>query len=109
MKMLKIGFILIIILGFLGCASTGTSTKNIPSESKFAKLQNSMTKQKVYDLIGPPKDVTSIISGKTFNPFYFGTDINHTVLYYEGEGRIVFNQKDILIKVIYDPNEDGLQ
>ena len=68
-----------------------------------------MSMKHVYDLIGPPTDTRSFITGKAFNPFYFGTDNARTVALYKGEGRLTFSSRGQLplINIEYDPNETG--
>ena len=38
------------------------------------------------DLIGPPTDTSSHITGKAFIPWYFGEDRAETEAYYKGSG-----------------------
>jgi hypothetical protein len=100
-------FILIITFLLLGCASTGVPKANIPQNSKFLLINISMSKNQVNDLIGYETDMSMDATAKAYNPFYYGTDITRTILYYKGEGRIVLDGDDKVIKIEYDPQEDG--
>ena len=83
------------------------ATQNIPSESLFGKISEGMGQQQVHDLIGYPSDMHIGSSGKQWNPFYFGTDIIRTIYFYKGEGRLLFGGNGRIIKIEYDPTEDG--
>ena len=114
----------------IGCASTSESksttqvtnsqenitkvTGNIPAESKFAKVKVGMSMGQVYDTIGQPTDTLSYITGKSFIPFYFGSDAARVEALYKGEGRIVFTggtgfgaRVFKVYKVTYNPSEPG--
>jgi len=98
-----------------GCASTNSNTNNISSTSsqnislnrKFDKIKLGMGMTQIHDLIGAFTDSDAKISGKTWIPFYFGSDNTRTILFYKGEGRLILNAKNRLIKIEYDPAEDG--
>src|SRR4051812_2424143 len=108
--------ILVSITGGIGCKSGGdppAETSNsttpppretpklsdtpIPPESPFAKLHYGMGMKEVSDLIGPPTDQDSKVTGKAFNPFYYGADKYRTAWYYKGQGRLVFNHSGRLL------------
>ena len=61
----------------------------------------------VQEMCGPPTSTESRMSGKQFNPFYFGRDRVHYVYYYKRLGHIVANNRKRVIKVVVDPSEDG--
>ncbi len=82
----------------------------IPAGSPLAKIKDGMGMKEVADLIGPPTDTNSHITGKAFIPFYFGGDRAQTVAYYKGLGRIIYssaNGSPRVSAVEYDPNETG--
>ena len=119
--MVKEIFVLILVIGVISCSSSASrvsstptkedsttkqSVQNIPSDSLFAKIKIGMGKKQVMDLIGFSSDMHLVKSGKQWIPFYFGSDILRFVHYYKGEGRIVFSNSRV-IKIDYDPSEDG--
>lgn len=79
----------------------------IPADHPFAKLTYGMGTTEVRDIAGSPTDEGANITGKTFNPFYYGTDTNHQTWYYKGQGRLTFNSHQRLIEVRYNPDERG--
>ncbi|MBL4831058.1 MAG: outer membrane protein assembly factor BamE [Aliivibrio sp.] len=120
--------VVIVASTVVGCASTTnssnaetktksveTTTKvNIPEKSKFAKIEKGMSMNQVVELIGSPSDTTSYMTGKSFIPFYFGTDAARKEALYKGEGRIVFTggtgfgfNKFKVYQIIYNPKETG--
>ncbi len=67
-----------------------------------------MPRKQVIDLIGYSKDTSHHTTGKAYIPFYHGRDTGRYVLYYKGEGRLYFSTgNDKLVKMEYDPSEDG--
>jgi len=89
---------------------SGTPAKG----SKFTKLQIGMPMKQVTDLIGPPTDQGSYITGKAFIPFYFGPDKHRYEMVYKGLGRLIFAGGSIgdfssgnLIWIIHNANEGG--
>lgn len=115
----------------VGCASTSNSSSaeqttsaevanssvvnsNIPADSIFSKVKVGMSMAQVYDTIGDPTDTTSYITGKSFIPFYFGSDAARVEALYKGEGRIVFTggtgfgaRVFKVYQIRYNPNEPG--
>ena len=85
----------------------------VPADSPFAKIKVGMGMKEVYDLIGQPTDTSSHITGKQFNPFYYGGDTHRVEALYKGQGRIVFAPPhaftgDVrVIEINYNPNERG--
>lgn len=115
-KSLLVAIMIFTTIYFIGgCASTNSSSNKISSASsqntssnkKFDKIKIGMGMTEIHDLIGAFTDSDAKISGKAWNPFYFGFDRTRTTLFYEGEGRLIFNAKSRLIKIEYDPSEDG--
>jgi hypothetical protein len=81
--------------------------------SKFDKLQIGMTLEQVENLIGQPNKTDSRITGKQYQPFYFGGDTQRTEAFYKGEGQLTFsnmhpdNAADTLIRIMVNPNATG--
>ncbi len=114
---------LIFLVSFTSCVSNRSATKEtakpkkaaskaipnkIPPSSIFAKIDIGMAEQQVFDIIGRGSDMKVILSGKQWNPFYYGTDTTRKIHYYKKEGRIVFaGGNDRLIQIVYDATEDG--
>jgi hypothetical protein len=73
--------------------------------SKFSQLQIGMKLQQVEHLIGHPNHSDSRITGKQYQPFYFGGDTQRTEAYYKGEGHLTFSNSrpdippDTLIRI----------
>lgn len=82
-------------------------------DSKFSRLQIGMTLVQVEKLIGRPDDTDSRITGKQYQPFYFGGDTQRTEAFYKGEGQLTFSNTqpdsaaDRLIRIMVDPNATG--
>ena len=78
--------------------------------SKFAQLQIGMKLEQVKKLIGQPNRTDSRITGKQYQPFYFGGDTERTEVFYKDEGQLTFSNTkpdtpaDTLIKIIVYPN-----
>lgn len=81
--------------------------------SKFDKLQIGMTLEQVEKLIGQPNNKDSRITGKQYQPFYFGGDTQRTEAFYKGEGQLTFSNMhpdsaaDTLIRIMVNPNATG--
>jgi hypothetical protein len=81
--------------------------------SKFSQLQIGMTIAQVKKLIGPPNSSDSRITGKHYQPFYFGGDTQRAEFYYKGEGQLTFSNTssdsapDTLIRIRNDPDATG--
>ncbi|MCG6933381.1 MAG: hypothetical protein LJE57_07050 [Gallionella sp.] len=78
--------------------------------SKFSLLQIGMTLKQVEHLIGKPNKSDSRITGKQYQPFYFGGDTQRTEAYYKGEGHLTFSNTrpdsapDTLIRITVYPD-----
>jgi hypothetical protein len=78
--------------------------------SKFSQLQIGMTLEQVEQLIGKPNQSDSRITGKQYQPFYFGGDTQRTEAYYKGEGHLTFSNTrpdsapDTLIRITVYPD-----
>jgi hypothetical protein len=109
-----------------GCASSSSSTpasqpapaqaaRPIPADSPLAKVKVGMGMKEVHDLIGQPTDTDTHITGKQFNPFYYGGDTTRVTDLYKGLGRITYTRPhaftgDMRVMddgIVYDPSETG--
>jgi hypothetical protein len=79
----------------------------IPPQSPFAKLTVGMGSKQVSDLIGPPTDQDGRMTGKNFNPFYYGNDRFRTTWYYKGHGKLIFSSQSRLLEIQYNPEATG--
>jgi hypothetical protein len=81
--------------------------------SKFDKLKIGMTLEQVESLIGRPNNTDSRITGKQYQPFYFGGDTQRTEAFYKGEGQLTFSNMhpdsaaDTLIRIMVNPDAAG--
>jgi hypothetical protein len=84
-----------------------------PAGSPLAKVQTGMSTREVENLIGPPGDEKTYITGKAFIPWHFGPDHSRRAYYYKGMGRVIFSQAGAfsgdytVMRVEYDPGETG--
>lgn len=85
----------------------------VPAGSPLAKIQMGMGMNEVRDLIGPPTDTHTAITGKAFIPYYYGDDQARVEWYYKGVGRVLFSAgggwggRAGVIRVEHDPSETG--
>lgn len=86
--------------------SDGGIIGTIPPGSPFAKISIGMSEKHVLDLIGPPTDTNHYITGKSFIPFYFGSDRTRSEALYKGMGRITYASGKVY-RIVYDPHEKG--
>ena len=92
-------------------AETPAAAVPIPADSPFAKIKMGMGMDEVYALIGQPSDTGHHMTGKQFNPYYYGGDTQRTEAIYKGMGRVVFSPNNRwtqhmgVIEVNYNPNE----
>jgi hypothetical protein len=83
-------------------------------DSKFAQLKIGMKLEQVESLIGRPNNTDSRITGKQYQPFYFGGDTQRTGAFYKGEGQLTFSNMhpdsaaDTLIRIMVNPNATGI-
>lgn len=80
----------------------------------FSQIREGMSMEEVDDLLGPPTNQKTYMTGKQWQPFNYGArDLQRTVYYYKGVGRIEFSLKSAyngifrVIKITPDPNESG--
>lgn len=81
--------------------------------SKFTQLKIGMPLKQVTDLVGPPTDQGSYMTGKAWIPFNFGSDRYRHEVVYKGQGRLIFagsagfDTNAHLIWIIHSANEQG--
>jgi hypothetical protein len=91
----------------------GEIVGTLTNDSKFAKLKIGMTLEQVENLIGRPNSTDSRITGKQYQPFYFGGDTQRTEAFYKDEGQLTFSNihpdsaADTLIRIIVNPKVTG--
>lgn len=91
-----------------GTAAALREPSGVPADSPLAKVKVDMGQREVTDLMGPPTDVDSHMTGKGFLPFYFGDDAHRMVHHYKGQGRVIYRGRSARVeKVEYDPAERG--
>lgn len=111
---------LLFVLISYGCAtapppqpSEPVSEPSIPADSPLSKIRKGMGDKEVADILGQPDDSEFSVTGKAFIPFYFGADRSVVIAYYRGLGRLFFTGANAfggggrVIKIEYDPSEDG--
>lgn len=82
--------------------------------SKFAKVEIGMSRVAVEKLIGGPDDAAGHITGRQFQPFYFGGDTQRYEAFYRGEGQLTYSNRSMasapetLIIITVDRKAAGL-
>jgi hypothetical protein len=84
------------------------------AKSRFAKLEIGMSRGRVEKLIGVPDDSQTHITGRSFQPFYFGGDTQRYQAFYQGEGQLTYSNSSMraapetLIIISVDRKATGL-
>jgi len=84
------------------------------AKSKFAQLEIGMSRGRVEKLIGVPDDSQTHITGRSFQPFYFGGDTQRYQAFYQGEGQLTYSNSSMraapetLIIISVDRKATGL-
>jgi hypothetical protein len=83
-----------------------------PAGSPLAQVQLGMNDGEVRRIMGEPTSQNAYITGKSFIPYYYGTDTSRTDYKYKGIGRVVFSRNQYsgnlkVIRIDYDPSEQG--
>ena len=84
------------------------------AKSKFARVEIGMSRTRVEKLIGGPDDSETHITGRSFQPFYFGGDTQRYQAFYKGEGQLTFSNSSMraapetLIIISVDRKATGL-
>ncbi len=93
------------------------AAKPAPTSGKpvdFSLIKEGMSQQEVDELIAPPTNQSTRMTGKQFQPFNFGAkDLQRVKYLYKGVGHIEFSMKSgyngvfRVIAIVPDPNESG--
>jgi len=88
--------------------------KSGKKKSSLSVIKKGMSLQEVNALVGEPTSTTGHITGKSFNPFYYGSDHARLIHLYQGQGRIHFSQSSRysrrvwrVMEVEINPGEPG--
>ncbi|MBM4335883.1 MAG: SH3 domain-containing protein [Deltaproteobacteria bacterium] len=93
--------------------SAKAPAKPAPPGSKLAKVTNGMSEAQVIEILGAPTSQQNYMTGKAWIPYYYGSDTSRLDYRYKGVGIVVFSRSRYsggtkVIRVDYDPSEDGL-
>ena len=83
-------------------------------KSKFAQISIGMSRAGVEKSIGVPDDAETHITGRSFQPFYFGGDTQRYQAFYKGEGQLTYSNNSMrsapetLIIITVDRKATGL-
>ena len=91
-------------------SAQAASTIPIPKGHPFEKVKTDMTDAQVKQILGAPNSQQAYVSGKTFIPYYYGTEGSRESWTYKGKGTIVFSRNRwngalTVIEVLYDPKQ----
>ncbi len=96
---------------FLAACARHIPKPYITPGNPLARVEIGMDPREVASLLGAPTDQRVYVTGKSFIPFYFGTDSVETVFHYRALGRVVFANGPIflprVIRIEEDENEPG--
>ena len=98
------------VVALLACASSSGGGKAASASSPLSKVEVGMNDFQVRKILGEPDNMNVYPTGKSWIPFYFGSDTTRTDWMYKGVGRVVFSRNQYsgalkVIRVDYDPNE----
>jgi len=97
-------------------ASKKSKGKRKSGKNKYSlsAIKKGMSLQEVNALVGDPTSTTGHITGKSFNPFYYGSDHTRLIHLYQGQGRVLYSQSSRysrrawrVMEVQIDPGEPG--
>jgi hypothetical protein len=124
--------VLLTVAGLVGCSANGDDSSKadrkaakaqanraeaipvpIPATSKFAQVELGMSRGEVEAKLGEPDEFHGYVTGKAWNPFYYGGDTHRMAARYKGEGVIVYSPHSRyassykVIRIEYNPDEPG--
>jgi outer membrane protein assembly factor BamE (lipoprotein component of BamABCDE complex) len=81
-----------------------------PPGSPLSKVELGMNDAQVRNILGNPHNQNSYVTGKSWIPYYYGTDTSRTEWMYKGMGRVVYSRNRYsgtlkVIRIIYNPDE----
>jgi hypothetical protein len=82
-------------------------------KTSISSIRKGMSLQEVISITGSPTSTSSRVTGKTLNPFYYGSDHARLIHLYKGQGRVLYSQKASysnvwrVIEVQLNPGEKG--
>ena len=112
--------LLVFVVAALGACASGSggeqsgaaAAKGVapPADSPLATVELGMNDVQVRKILGDPDNANSYITGKSWIPFYYGTDTSRSDWMYKGMGRVVFSRNQYsgslkVIRIDYNPNE----
>jgi len=83
------------------------------AKSKFSQVEIGMSRTRVEKLIGGPDDSETHITGRQFQPFYFGGDTQRYEAFYKSEGQLTYSNNsrgsapETLIIILVDTKASG--
>ena len=90
--------------------------KSGKNKNSLSVIKKGMSLDEVISIIGEPTSTTGHITGKSFNPFYYGSDHARLIHLYKGKGRVLYRQSSRysrrawrVLEVQNDPGEPGYQ
>ena len=80
--------------------------------SPLSKIELGMSEAEVISILGEPTSQENYQTGKAWIPYYYGSDTSRLDYKYKNVGLVVFGRnrysgRTRVIRVDYDPNEDG--
>ena len=84
-----------------------------PAGTALARVKLGMSEPEVAAILGVPTNQSNYQTGKAWIPYYYGSDTSRLDYKYKGVGVVVFGRNRYsgqtkVIRIDYDPNEDGL-
>jgi hypothetical protein len=78
----------------------------------LARIELGMREHHVLNILGEPTSREGYVTGKSWIPYYYGSDTSRLDFKYKGVGRVVFGRNrwsgtTKVIRVDVDPSEDG--
>ena len=83
-----------------------------PAGTALARVKLGMSEPEVAAIMGVPTSQSNYQTGKAWIPYYYGSDTSRLDYKYKGVGVVVFGRNRYsgqtkVIRIDYDPNEDG--
>ncbi len=93
-------------------AEAAAEGRRPPAGTRLARITDGMSEAEVISILGEPTSQQNYMTGKAWIPYYYGSDVSRLDYRYKGAGIVVFGRnrysgKTKVIRVDYDPNEDG--